>query len=224
MRRHHNIYGGGKNTNKYGLKFEKETDLAYRVNRDLTDKYTLKPHMWHMITIQLPKPTSHDPVYDVYSNKTHQLVGVITKQNQFYNVLYEHYHLLNYNAKFWKPDEVFFNYLNNTVYIVEKKEQHEPGSVDEKTFSFINKRWLYQRDFKQLAKKSVPKSKIPKVQFCALFNSDWWLHGIGFKHSHGKKITVHCNVSAYQDNFACLKKDHIKMFFDDYKYSWFGLD
>lgn len=117
------------------------------------------------------------------------------------------YGVENQNHKKWKPDEVFFNLETNTVFIVEKKWQQGAGSVDEKIFGFVNKRRLYQLNFNVLNKE--PK---PTVEFSALFNADWWLHG-----NNGK------NMASYQDYFDNLRIDGIKIFFDEYDYWWFGL-
>lgn len=190
---------GGKNTNLHGLKFEKETDLSYRIQKDLGNKYRLQEHEPHI------KSTS--PVYDVIRLKDNKRIGVLAKQLTFYPIMKELYGLDNVNKKRWKPDEAFFNLETNTVYIVEKKWQNGNGSVDEKIFGFVNKRRLYQNNFNQLEKE--PKVT---VQFCALFNKSWWLQG-----NNGK------NEKAYQDYFDNLRIDGIKIFFDNYDYWWFGL-
>lgn len=109
---------GGANTNANGLKFESNTDLAKKIVDELSDKYELKEHIFPE---SLVKPIdSKAPVYDVYNKSTKMLVGIITKQKQFYNVLFEVYGLKNIHSKTWKPDEVFFNLARNTVFIVEK--------------------------------------------------------------------------------------------------------
>lgn len=197
---------GGANTNKSGLKFEHDTDLATSINTYLYDEYKLIPHEFKDVE-SLPFQGSTSPVYDLIRLKDDYFVGVITNQNQFYNVLKDSYDLENVNHKNWKPDECFFNFETNTVYIVEKKWQQRSGSVDEKMFGFVNKRRLYQNNFNQL--KDEPK---PTVEFCALFNSSWWLNG-----NDGK------NEKNYQDYFDNLRIDGIKIFFDKYEYWWFGL-
>lgn len=197
---------GGANTNKSGLKFEHDTDLATSINTYLSDDYKLVKHEFQT-NIKLPKPESTAPVFDLIRKKDNYHVGIITNQYQFYNVLKEHYGLENFNKKLWKPDECFFNFETNTIYIVEKKWQQRAGSVDEKMFGFVNKRRLYQNNFNQMEKE--PK---PTVEFCALFNSSWWLKG-----NKGK------NQKNYQDYFDNLRIDGIKIFFDKYEYWWFGL-
>lgn len=195
---------GGANTNINGLKFEHRTDLASSIDSNLSKEYKLEEHVFKKQLIV----NSKSPVFDVIRLKDNFHIGVITNQNQFYNVLYDTYGLKNINHKRWKPDEVFFNFEANTIFIVEKKWQSGPGSVDEKIFGFVNKRRLYQNNFNQLAKE--PK---PTVEFSALFNSDWWLKG-GPNSENGKH---------YQDYFDNLRIDGIKIFFDEYEYWWFGL-
>lgn len=190
---------GGKNTNLYGLKFEKDTDLAYRIQRDLRNKYKLKEHTPHI--------NSKYSVYDVIRLKDDKTIGILAKKKTFYQITKELYKLDNINQKNWEPDEAFFNLENDTVYIVEKKWQKGNGSVDEKAFGFINKRKLYQNIFNQLEKE--PKVT---VQFCALFNKSWWIQG-----KNGK------NEKIYTDLFDSLRLDGIKIFFDNYDYWWFGL-
>lgn len=190
---------GGSNTNKNGLKFEKNTDLAYMINKDLSAKYKLINH-----TLKIKSKNS---VFDVISLEDEKKIGILAKQMTFYQIMKDVYGLDNINRKKWKPDEAFFNLKTNTVYIVEKKWQEKPGSVDEKIFGFVNKRRLYQNNFNQLDHE--PKVT---VQFCALFNSSWWING-----NNGE------NEQHYQDYFDNLRIDGIKIFFDKYDYQWFGL-
>lgn len=190
---------GGANTNKSGLKFEKETDLSSRIYRDLTDKYKIIEHT--------PATKYKTPVFDIISKEDQHRVGVLASKKNFYPIMKELFGLENINHKNWEPDEVFFNLDTQTVYIVEKKWQGGAGSVDEKIFGFANKRRLYQNNFNQMDKE--PKVT---VQFCALFNRSWWLDG-----KNGK------NAKTYQDYFDNLRADGIKLFFDDYEYWWFGL-
>lgn len=124
---------GGANTNRGGLEFEKETDLAAFIQRDLSDKYTLLPYEFKEPVIK-----SSSTAYQIYRNDNLETpIGLITKQFQFYNGLWDLYHLKNINHKQWKPDEVFFNLETNTVYIVEKKWQETAGSVDEKSLALL---------------------------------------------------------------------------------------
>lgn len=193
---------GGANTNRGGLKFEADTDLSARIKRDLSDQFIIEP-----ITITQSVINSNSFVYQITRIKDNKRIGIITKQFQFYNVLKNEYNIDNQNHKKWKPDEVFFNFETNTVYIVEKKWQQGSGSVDEKIFGFVNKRRLYQNNFNAI--KDEPK---PTVEFSALFNKSWWLAG-----AKGK------NMYAYADYFDNLRIDGVKIFFDEYEYWWFGL-
>lgn len=195
---------GGANTNRGGLEFENKTDFAAFIQKDLGDKYTLIPYEFKSPIIK-----STSSVYEIFRNSNlEKPIGYITKQFQFYNGLMSLYGLRNVNHKQWKPDEVFFNLETNTVFIVEKKWQQGPGSVDEKIFGFVNKRRLYQNDFNQ-----SPDEPKPTVEFCALFNSSWWLYGNDNK-----------NAKNYQDYFDNLRIDGIRIFFDTYDYWWFGLE
>lgn len=193
---------GGANTNRGGLAFESKTDFASQLVEHKSDQYTVTE-------VQIPQSVknSKDKVYAVTRIEDNTMVGMITKQFQFYNLMKEHYGLSNQNHKQWKPDEAFFNFEANTVFIVEKKWQETSGSVDEKIFGFVNKRRLYQNNFNALS--NEPK---PTVEFSALFNRDWWING-----KNGK------NQAAYQDYFDNLRIDGIKIFFDQYDFWWFGL-
>lgn len=207
---------GGANTNLNGLTFEKDTDLAAQIEQDLSSKYTLKPHPFLKESLVNSKLSA----YNVIRLKDKKLIGVITKKRQFYNIMHDHYHLENINHKRWEPDEAFFNFERNTIFIVEKKWQQNPGSTDEKILGFINKRRLYQANFNKI--KIDPK---PTVEFSALFNSSWWLYGL--KIPPERLITQNnyseANDNKYQDYFDALRMDGIKIFFDTYEYWWFGL-
>ncbi|EKK20752.1 hypothetical protein B808_117 [Fructilactobacillus florum 8D] len=137
---------------------------------------------------------------------------MITKQAAFYNALHETTELNNVNKKLWKPDEAFFNFDTNTIFIVEKKWQQTSGSVDEKMFGFVNKRKLYQKIFNEL--QFEPK---PTVQFSALFNSSWFIYGKGKDKNDAKTQQVNAQEK-YEDYFDNLRKDGIKIFFDKYDY------
>ncbi|MGL5684399.1 MAG: PD-(D/E)XK nuclease superfamily protein [Vagococcus fluvialis] len=193
---------GGANTNKSGLKFEENTDLSARITRDLVGKISV-----NQISVEQSVISSESLVFEVIDVRDNHVIGLITKQYQFYNVLKNVYGIDNQNNKRWKPDEVFFNFDTNTVFIVEKKWQQGSGSVDEKIFGFVNKRRLYQNNFNKLI--DEPK---PAVEFSALFNKSWWIDG-----ANGR------NMRQYADYFDNLRIDGVKIFFDEYDYWWFGL-
>lgn len=176
---------GGANTNKTGLKFEKDTDFSELV--DLLPQYDVQE-----IVFPDKKSTKGFEVY-----RGNDLVGKIMPQYRFYDFLAE-IGIENTNSKQWKPDEVFINFENHTVYIVEKKWQETEGSVDEKLLGFGNKRRLYQR---LLDKADIPFS----VQFIFVGNSSFF----------GKE--------KYRDSFEMLRGDGVKIMLDEYDMSFFGL-
>lgn len=176
---------GGANTNKTGLKFEKETDFSELV--DMLEKYTVKE-----IQFSDKKSTRGFEVY-----RGTQKIGLIMSQYRFYDFLAS-IGVKNTNSKQWKPDEVFINLENQTVYIVEKKWQETEGSVDEKLLGFGNKRRIYQRLLDQAENPFA-------VQFIFVGNSSFW------------------NREKYKDSFEMLRGDGIKIMFDEYDMSYFGL-
>ena len=143
MGKMHNIFGGGKQPNINGLKFERDTSLdealirvGYTIiNGEVFDKDN------NRIGLSIPKN-------DLYRN-------FLDKNNIDYR---------NYNSKKWLPDEAFLNFKTRTIYIIEKKYQQSPGSVDEK---------LPNCDFK---KKEYIKLFTPlniNVNYIYVFN-DWY--------------------------------------------------
>lgn len=176
---------GGANTNKTGLKFEKDTDFSELV--DKLGNYEVKE-----IVFSDKKVTRG---FEVYRGDT--LIGKIMSQYRFYDFLSD-IGVENTNSKQWKPDEVFINFENHTVYIVEKKWQETEGSVDEKLLGFGNKRRIYQR--------LLDKAEKPfAVQFIFVGNSNFF----------GK--------DKYRDSFEMLRGDGIKIMLDEYDMAYFGL-
>lgn len=141
-----NRFGGGARTNANGLYFEQTTALdtalenaGYRVTR-----------------------------HEVYDGNT--LIGLSVQKHNFYKIFLEPHHIdyTAHNSKKWLPDECFVNLITNTVYIIEKKFQNTPGSVDEK---------LPNCDFK---KKEYVKLCQPigfNVEYLYVFN-DWFTQDI----------------------------------------------
>ena len=125
MSRKINTHGGGSKTNENGILFEQSTSLIdYLVN------------LGFIIT-------NDDEVY--YNDI---LLGYVTNQYRFSSIFLKDKNGIdyrNYNSKLWKPDDVFINELNKTVYIVEKKFQKNSGSVDEKLATFQFKRYEYKK-------------------------------------------------------------------------------
>ena len=120
-----NIHGGGALTNRNGLLFEQETSLeealinaGYRIN-------------------------SRNVVQDRNGN----CLGIIAPKHAFYKRILEPENInwQDYISKRLLPDEAFLNFTNNTVYIIEKKFQHDAGSVDEKLQTCDFKKKQYQK-------------------------------------------------------------------------------
>lgn len=180
---------GGANTNKTGLRFEDETELSVVIAD--SSNYILKEIKFN------DKRSIRG--FEVYRNSSEGevLVGKLMPKTRFYDFLLE-LEVTNTNSKFWQPDEVFINYENSTVYIVEKKWQETEGSVDEKLLGLGNKRRLYQR----LLDKSEPPFA---VQFIFLGNSNFF------------------NKPRYRDTFEILRGDGVKVMLDEYDLIYFGL-
>ncbi|KRN75659.1 hypothetical protein IV73_GL000151 [Weissella kandleri] len=203
---------GGEKTNLNGLTFENSTDLVSKINDDLSDKYEIKEHIFPKSFKSVFKKNKN--IWDVYRKDEDKKIGIITKKKQFYNVLREIYNLENIHSKTWEPDEAFFNLERGTVFIVEKKFQTGPGSVDEKLFGFNAKRIIYQEIFNQEDK----EPNIP-IEFATLLNSSYWLHR-KYKDENGVE-KVKSNY--YHDYFNSLRNNGIRIMFDKYDYWWFGL-
>lgn len=122
-----NRYGGGARTNKNGLKFEQETSLEDAL---IDAGY---------------KITARSAVIDTLGN----CIGIIAPKHAFYKRILEPEGIewSDYISKRLLPDEAFLNLTNNTVYIIEKKFQHDSGSVDEKLQTCDFKKKQYQKLF-----------------------------------------------------------------------------
>lgn len=120
-----NIYGGGARTNKNGLRFEQETSLEDAL---LNKGYTI---------------TNRKSVIDINND----CVGIIAPKHSFYKLILEPEGInwQDYISKKLLPDEALLNFKNNTVYIIEKKFQHDAGSVDEKLQTCDFKKKQYQK-------------------------------------------------------------------------------
>lgn len=126
-----NVYGGGSNTNVNGLNFEGRTDfidfIKNNKNFNLKQIYKFKK------------------TFEIFYKK--KLQGYYTEKFEFYNFF------LNQQEVNWKsliskqylPDAVFININNSTVYIIEKKFQAGPGSVDEKLQTCDFKKKIYAK-------------------------------------------------------------------------------
>ena len=102
---------GQGNSTKSGLIFEKETSISSKLK--LQEKY---------------KDTTEDEV--ICDGK---VIGLLLPKYKLYKFLKSKN--INWKEKLSKkllPDECFYNFLDNTFYIIEKKFQTKRGSVDEK--------------------------------------------------------------------------------------------
>ncbi len=120
-----NTHGGGAQTNANGLKFEQDTSLnnalimkGFKINKFAVLKNG------KILGLSLPK---------------HNLYKV------FEHLMDDGY--LNYVSKRLLPDEAFYNFSSNTIYIIEKKFQNSSGSVDEKLQTCDFKLWEYRKMF-----------------------------------------------------------------------------
>lgn len=120
-----NRHGGGSRTNINGLCFEQETSLEQAL---LNAGYEI---------------TNRNIVRDTHGNT----IALIAPKHKFYKVLLqpEGIDWRNYISKQLLPDEAILNFANRTVYIIEKKFQHDSGSVDEKLQTCDFKKKQYQK-------------------------------------------------------------------------------
>ena len=114
---------GGKNTNKNGLSYEKQTDLSSEY--DIIKKYKY---------------------YTIVKFNNTQLLCINNKQ------LFKHMKdeldkniCKAHGCK--QPDECYINENNKVIFIIEKKFQQTPGSVCEKLQTPNFKLWQYNRTF-----------------------------------------------------------------------------
>ena len=122
-----NIFGGGANTNKYGLEFEQTTDLRELFNEH--SDFDVKG-------------------YRLFKNG--EEVGLLLGKHTLYLSLLEKQGI-DYRqiiSKKLVPDDALL--VNNTLYIVEKKFQRVAGSVDEKLQTCDFKKKQYQKLMKPL--------------------------------------------------------------------------
>ncbi len=128
MIRKPNIHGGGFNTNIHGLNFEKRTDF-------LT---SLQEHPYFKID-------NITGIKNIYYKKN--LIGRYTEKKNFYKyfLIKEGVKWTEVVSKQYLPDAVFINDINKTIYIIEKKYQQGPGSVDEKLQTCDFKKKIYKK-------------------------------------------------------------------------------
>lgn len=187
---------GGANTQS-GIEFEKATDLSL---------FFQKHHYRLMKFPSLNYSTAQmKNTYLVYDQD--ELIGYLTRKSQYHKLIHDQFGVTkdDYVYKQWQPDEAFYNLKDNTIYIVEKKYQNTPGSVDEKPYSFPGKLEMYRAMFDK-----VDSDKRPRVEFIAVFNAEWFLDESRYAHN-------------YEGMFLFLKNHGIKCLFDGYELSDFGI-
>ena len=128
MPRTPNKYGGGALTNAHGLLFEQETSLndalingGYRISSD-----------------------------GKVCNFKGAVLGYSKSKRSFIKYLGENNVSLKVNSDTLLPDDAFINIRNKTVYIIEKKFQNVPGSVDEKLQTCLYKKLQYEKLVSQI--------------------------------------------------------------------------
>lgn len=146
MARQKNKSGGGPGTNANGLSFEQTTSL----NSALIDVG------YHIYGVQVFEGTS--------------CIGLSVQKHAFYKDFLERNSIdfTQYNSKKWLPYECFVNLKTRTVYIIEKKFQNCPGSVDEKLLSC---------DFKKKEYKKLCQPIGYNVEYLYVFN-DWFKQSV----------------------------------------------
>lgn len=129
MKKKHNIFGGGSQTNKNGLSFERDTSLNEAL---ISAGYIIKA----------------EKVYD----RNNKIIGLSIPKNDLYKKYLEKQNInyKDYNSKKWLPDDAFLNFNNKTIYIIEKKYQQTSGSVDEKLPNCDFKKKEYEKLFNPL--------------------------------------------------------------------------
>tara|TARA_Y100001970_G_scaffold145495_1_gene178651 strand:+ start:3031 stop:3594 length:564 start_codon:yes stop_codon:yes gene_type:complete len=184
-RRKPNKVGGGSQTNTNGLSFEGRTHLL-----DAFDESSL----FEVFEIE---STKHSRTYSRIIDINDDLIGEYYEKNGIYKYLLDKKGVKwnNVNSKKYLPDGAFYNLMNNTIYIIEKKYQASPGSVDEKLQTCDFKKNIYQKLFKE--------TNI-RVEYYYLLN-DWF------------------NQDVYNDVFEYIKKVNCKYFIDFIPFEELGL-
>jgi hypothetical protein len=117
---------GGANTNKNGLSYEQLTTLdTILVRQDKNVSYL--------------KFDGHDIVFT--KTKKSELYKYMSSINECSQTE------LHHPPGCKEPDEVYINESSKILYIIEKKFQQGPGSVDEKIQTGVFKRYYFQKVF-----------------------------------------------------------------------------
>ena len=134
MPRNINTVGGGSQTNSNGLKFEQSTlldDVLREKGYIIKDCY-------------------------VYFGEN-KPIGMSVHKKKLYSEFLEKHNLdyRQFNSKGWEPDDCYISFKNKTAYIIEKKFQKSPGSVDEK-LATCHFKWLeYNKLFSVIGYKTT---------------------------------------------------------------------
>ena len=158
-----NIHGGGARTNKNGLRFEQETSLS--------------DALYYAGYVVL-----HD---GTVSNGAGERLGMLAQKYKLYSRILEPNGINweEYISKRLLPDEAFYNYTNRTMYIIEKKFQHDSGSVDEKIQTCDFKKKQYQKLFAPL------RIRVEYIYVC----NDWFTQSM-YDNVHEYIHSVGCHI------------------------------
>lgn len=118
-----NKHGGGSLTNAHGLHFEQTTSLNDAL---INNGYRV---------------AFNGSVY----NSEGKLIGYSKSKREFIQFLKDRNVDLNVNSDTLLPDDTFINEISQTVYIIEKKFQSCPCSVDEKLQTCLYKKRQYSK-------------------------------------------------------------------------------
>jgi hypothetical protein len=119
--------GTSGNSTQTGLHFEEKVDLVQAFEN--VEGYAIEEQ--------------NNSLFSVYYGEKE--VGLIFKKHALYKFLEDKH--IDWTSRLQKkllPDNVFYNFLNQTIYIVEVKHQQTAGSVDEKlqTCDFKRKQYV----------------------------------------------------------------------------------
>ena len=165
---------GGANTST-GLDFENKVDIKDAIIN--LEGYSVEEIEWSR--------TSTSKMYDVLFKN--QKIGMIFKQSALYGFLKDRG--IDYKERLAAkllPDNVFYNFLNQTIYIIEVKNQNGGGSVDEK---------LQTSDFK-------------KKQYIKLFN------GLDVDVEYIYVLADYFNQPKFKDVFFHIRLEGCKYYFE----------
>jgi hypothetical protein len=158
---------GGSNT-KTGLIFELNTDLVAFLEKQ--EGYSCE------------KIKGYNQSYFIFYNKE-EVARTFPKHDLYKFLRLEHN--LDWKEVFSKkllPDDALYVVLNNTVYIIEKKNQETAGSVDEKLQTCDFKRKQYKKLFSRLNY---------EVEYIYLLSE--WFKQPAYKDSLDYITAVNCN-------------------------------